>query len=137
MNTLVNKTILFLSILLVPFGALAEMSPETVQGATTIDGSRAKALFDAGALFVDPRKNSDWEAGRVPGALHLELNTALTEDALLGEAEKGDDVVFYCNGIKCTVSTSACEKAVAWGFKNVYYYRTGFPDWKERGYPVE
>jgi len=132
-----KSTAVFLAAMLVSFGAVAEMSPETVPGATTIDGEQAKALFDNGVLFVDPRKDSDWEAGRIPGAVHLELNNKLSEETLLAEASKDDEVVFYCNGVKCKVSTQACEQAVGWGFKKVHYYRTGFPDWKSRGYPVE
>jgi Rhodanese-like domain len=47
------------------------LSPETVEGAVTIDTSTAKKLFDEGAFFIDVRKTSDFEAGRIPGALHL------------------------------------------------------------------
>ncbi|MCB1753055.1 MAG: rhodanese-like domain-containing protein [Gammaproteobacteria bacterium] len=123
--------------MLVSIGAFADLSPETIPGATTIDGNQAKAMFDQGVLFVDPRKDADWEAGRIPGAVHLELNKQLSEKALLEEASKDDAIVFYCNGIKCMVSTHATEQAVAWGFKKVNYYRAGFPDWKSHGYPVE
>jgi len=132
-----RTTAVFAAAALTSFGALAEFSPETVPGAKTIDSNQAKAMFDQGALFVDPRKDSDWEAGRIPGSLHLELNKQLSEQALLAEAAKDDDIVFYCNGIKCLVSTHASEQAVAWGFKKVHYYRVGFPDWKKQGYPVE
>jgi hypothetical protein len=54
------------------------VSPETVPGATTIDTPRAKPLFDSGAIFVDVRNDADWEAGRIPGAIHLELDKAFT-----------------------------------------------------------
>ena len=132
-----KTTALLLATALASFSVLAELSPETVSGATTIDGSQAKSMFDQGVLFVDPRKDSDWEAGRIPGAVHLELNKKLSEETLLAEASKDEDLVFYCNGIKCRVSTEACEQAVSWGFKKVHYYRAGFPDWKSHGYPVE
>ena len=95
-------------------------------------------VLGEGALFVDPRKDSDWEAGRIPGALHLDVKKgALSEETLGAEAQKGDEIIFYCNGVKCFLSSESVEKAVGWGFTNVYYYRTGFPDWKSRGYPVE
>ncbi len=116
-----------------------EVSPETVPGATTIDGARAKQMFDNGALFVDTRSNNDWEAGRIPGAVHLELKTVYNEESLMAETDTGKDeiLVMYCNGTKCMRSSKATAKAVDWGFKNVYYYRLGFPDWKSRGYPTE
>ena len=137
MKISIKTSVVFLAAALISFGALAEMSPETVPGATTIDTNQAKALFDQGALFVDPRKDSDWEAGRIPGAVHLELNKQLSEETLLAEATKEEDIVFYCNGVKCLVSTHASEQAVGWGFKKVHYYRAGFPDWKTQGFPVE
>lgn len=119
------------------FASAEEPAPAQVSGATTIDGVKAKELFDRGVLFVDPRKDADYEAGRIPGAAHLNLDSSLSEETLSAEAKKDEEIVFYCNGVKCKVSSSACKLAVNWGFSNVYYYRTGFPDWKSRGYPVE
>ncbi len=117
--------------------AADKVSPETVEGAVTIDAVKAKSLFDEGVLFVDTRKDKDWGAGRIPDALHLELKTKYTEAALLEEASKDEPVVFYCNGHSCMRSSKSSAKAVSWGFKKVYYFRDGFPAWKSAGYPVE
>ena len=112
-------------------------SPETVTGATTVDGAKAKALFDKGAVFVDVRNDKDWGAGRIPGAVHLDLHKGF-DDANLGKKVKKDqDVVLYCNGVSCLRSSEAAVQAVGWGYKKVSYYRLGFPDWKAAGYPVE
>ncbi len=112
-------------------------SPETVAGATTVDGAKAKALFDKGAVFVDMRSDKDWGAGRIPGAVFLELKTNFTEASLGAKVKKDQDVVMYCNGVSCLRSSEASAKAVGWGYKKVHYYRLGFPDWKAAGYPVE
>lgn len=114
-----------------------EMSPDSIDGATKVNASEAKKLFDDGVLFVDARSDKDWAAGRVPDALHLDVKRDFTEAALLEEITKNDPVVMYCNGLKCLRSTEATKKAVSWGFTNVYYFRTGFPSWKEAGYGVE
>lgn len=115
----------------------AEVTPETVAGATTIDAAKAKELFDTGAVFVDPRNDADFEAGRIPGAEHLDLNGQLSAETLAEVVGKEEPVVFYCNGEKCSRSPDACEKAVGWGWKQVYFFRTGLPAWKAAGYPVE
>lgn len=113
-------------------------SPETVAGATTIGVAKAKEMFDAGAVFLDARKDADWEAGRIPGAHHLELDSQLTKENLAKVAKPADPIVFYCNGVKCMVSPHAIEKVVGWGdWKNLYFFREGFPAWKAAGYPVE
>jgi len=121
-----------------PLAAVAaEQSPETVEGATTVSPDEALALFDAGVVFVDVRKPSDFDAGRIPGAVHLDIKTDLTE-ANLGEVvATADPVVFYCNGHSCMRSSEASAMAVGWGYSEVYYLRDGYPDWEAAGYPIE
>ncbi len=121
--------------------ALAEKAPMTVDGATTVDVKQAEALFNEGAAFVDPRGKTDFDRGHIPGSFHLDVagkSTVLTAESL-EKAIGGKDVkvVFYCNGINCMRSPQACEKAVSWGFKNVFFFRAGFPAWKDAGLPVE
>jgi rhodanese-related sulfurtransferase len=113
------------------------VSPETVPGAITIDTARAKTLFDSSAIFVDVRNEADWEAGRIPGAVHLELDKGLNEASLRAVARPDQAVVMYCNGTKCPRSSQAAASAVGWGFTQVFYYRLGLPDWQAAGYPVE
>jgi rhodanese-related sulfurtransferase len=115
----------------------SEISPLTVDGAKTVNTDEAKKLFNSGALFVDTRKDADWDAGRVADAVHLNIKSNFTEQTLLAELNKGEPVVLYCNGERCMRSSNACKKAVAWGFSNVYYYRDGFPAWKSAGHPSE
>lgn len=116
----------------------ADESPMTIDGAKTVSTEEAKALFDNEILFVDVRKDSDWDAGRVPGSVHLDNKKgAFTEAALSAEVGKSEKVVIYCNGEKCPRSAKGAKSAVSWGFTNVQYYRDGFPAWKAAGYPVE
>lgn len=130
-------TSLLLVLVLQVLVASAYESPEAVPGATTIDTATAKALFDIGVVFIDVRTDTDWEAGRIPGALHLELKHVYSVESLGRTMAKDQAVVVYCNGIQCPRSAEAVTKAVAWGFTKVYYYRSGFPDWQAAGYPVE
>jgi rhodanese-related sulfurtransferase len=121
-----------------PLAQAAGVSPETISGATTVDGAKAKALFDKGVAFIDTRSDKDWNAGRIPGAKHIDVEKpGFTEEALGKLAKKDLEVVMYCNGVSCPRSALATEKALSWGYKKVYYYRLGFPDWKAAGYPVE
>ena len=130
--------ILAVSICLLLSGpSLAEQSPTQVTGATSVDAAGAKALFDREAAFVDPRKSADWDAGRIPGAIHLDLKSVFNEQNLSDQVGKDEEVVFYCNGHDCLRSSKASAMAVTWGFSKVYYLRDGFPAWKSAGYPVE
>lgn len=114
-----------------------DVSPQTVDGATTVDAAKAKALFDSGVVFIDVRSDKDWAAGRIPDAVHIELKKQFNEGALAAEVQKGDNVVIYCNGESCMRSSKASAQAVSWGFTGVHYFRDGFPAWKAAGYPVE
>jgi len=119
-------------------GAMASgVSPEIVSGANTVSPAEAKALFDKGVLFVDVRKDADWDAGRIPGAEHLDSKSKFSAEALAALAAKNEEIVIYCNGPKCMRSSESCAKAVEWGFTKIHYYREGFPAWKSAGYPVE
>lgn len=112
-------------------------SPVSVPGATNVDVPKAKEIFDKGGVFVDVRKVSEFDAGRIPGSVHLDLETAFNQDSLAKAAPKDRAVVFYCNGEKCPRSAVACEKALGWGYGKVYYFRDGYPAWKSAGLPVE
>jgi len=146
MTTYKNKTISRLTILCMLFSSIFfssiafagdKISPMTIDGATTVTTEEAKKLFDQGVLFVDVRRDSDWEVGRVQDAIHLNSKSTLNEANLLKELKKDEPAVFYCNGEKCMRSSKACKQAVSWGFSKVYYYRDGFPAWKKAGLPSE
>ena len=130
--------ILFMTIVPTHVIAAAEyVSPETVPGVTTIDTAQAKAFFERGVVFIDVRSDADWAAGRIPGAVHLELEKVFTEASFGAVVRHDQEVVIYCNGTKCPRSSQAAASAVSWGFTRVYYYRLGFPDWQAADCPVE
>jgi rhodanese-related sulfurtransferase len=116
---------------------LVNATPASVPGATTVDAAAAKDLFDQEAVFVDLRKENMWNSGRIPGAIWLEFKTDFSQSALEAEIGKDESVVFYCSGVRCPRSAKASEKALGWGYEQVYYFRGGFPAWKNAGYPVE
>ena len=116
-------SVVFATLFFFSVPASAAESPEFIEGSTVIDAAQAKDLFEQEALFVDVRKDSDWEAGRVPGAVHLELKQVFSEEKLLEEMDKSEPVVIYCNGVKCLRSAKAVKLALAWGFSEVYYFR--------------
>jgi len=123
---------------LLAVGVAQADSPTEVEGATTVDVATSKALFDRGVPFVDVRGDRYYGAGHIPGAVHLRLATAAFNESALAEvASKDQEVVIYCQGPRCTASSEACEMAISWGWKKVYYFRDGYPGWKAAGYASE
>jgi rhodanese-related sulfurtransferase len=117
-------------------GGDENVSPLEVAGATTVDAPKAKALFDRGVPFVDVRGEGTWANGHIPRAAHLDLKGDFTEAALAQVVGREQEVVIYCMGPRCLLSSEACKQAVDWGFRQVSYFREGLPAWKAAGYPV-
>ncbi len=133
------KTALVASVLTLSTWAYAATSPMTVNGATTVNAAEAKQLWEDGAVFLDSRKETDWEAGHIPEAVHLDRkNPAVyNTDALNALAAKDEAIVSYCNGERCLRSSKTAEDLVKLGYQKVYYFRDGFPAWSDAGYPIE
>ena len=126
-----------LLLLTAPVIASETLAPEQVAGAVTINTATAKLLFDKGFIFVDVRKQEDYERSHIPGARHLSVNSEyFTVENLRAIVKKRDTVVFYCNGIHCMGSSKASQKAAEWGWQKILYYREGIQGWEKAGYAV-
>ncbi len=108
-----------------------------VEGATKIDISTAKTLYERGVRFIDTRGSSSWKYGHIPGAFAVSYPT---ETELMGIVDKNEVVVFYCDcdvgSAYCNLSPHVSAKAVAWGYQNVSYF-TNSNEWGPAGYPIE
>ena len=70
-----------------------------VGGATTVDATEARKLFDTGgAVFVDVRNDVAWNQGHIPDAVHLEANQQFSRAALSKIANVNQKVIIYCAG---------------------------------------
>jgi rhodanese-related sulfurtransferase len=108
-----------------------------VEGATTIDASKAKSLHERGVPFVDVRDAGSYSRRHIPGAVLLDMNLDFLEENLLRVVGKNDEVVIHCWAELCSWGPYACAKAVLWGFERVYYFAGGLPAWVAAEYPVE
>ncbi|GMT42267.1 MAG: hypothetical protein IEMM0002_0678 [bacterium] len=127
--------------------------PKTVTGVKIISHDKLKSMLETKKLgsdffIYDSRKASDYEAGRISGAVHLPVpgkpdlgatETKKAVDKMSGKlpSDKSKMIVFYCNGLRCWRSPKASKAAVSMGYSNVGWLRDGFPEWQKKGYPVE
>jgi rhodanese-related sulfurtransferase len=110
------------------------MAGDHVFHADDVDVSpeRVRELHEQGAVqLVDVREPYEWEAGRLAGARHVEL------ERLASKAETIDrerPVVFYCRlGARSGMAANAFRRA-GW---NAYSMDGGITAWDERGLPIE
>jgi rhodanese-related sulfurtransferase len=98
-----------------------ELSPEQV-----------RERLDRGEIeLIDVREQYEWDAGRVAGARHIEL------ERLAGRADeipRERPVVFLCRlGARSAMATQAF-RAAGW---DAYNLEGGITRWVERGLPIE
>jgi rhodanese-related sulfurtransferase len=118
--------------------AAAQDAPLLIHGATTVDARQIFALIDKSPnlIILDNRKEEDFAAGHIEGAVRLIDTEVSAETLALHIPTKDAPVLFYCNGVKCGRAAKATEKAVQLGYRKVYYYALGMDEWNKEGLPV-
>jgi rhodanese-related sulfurtransferase len=92
---------------------------------------QAKEMLEQDAQLIDVREGYEWEAGRIAGARHIEL------ERLAAQAETIDrdrPVIFQCRlGARSAMATQAFRAAGydAWSMAG------GLKRWHEEGRPLE
>lgn len=98
-----------------------------------ISVDEAKELIEKGEVAViDVREPHEYQAGHLPGAVLIPLNTVMKRAA---EIPRDRQVLFVC-GVGQR-SALACEMAASLGFTNIANIEGGTEGWKKRGYPIE
>lgn len=82
---------------------------------------------------IDVREDHEWDAGRVPGAIHLGKGI-IERDIEKHFPDPNAPIVLYCGG--GYRSALAAESLQRMGYKNVLSMQNGFRGWKEQGLPV-
>ena len=111
--------------------------PEAIPGVTTLDAEGLIGLVQnqPGLVLIDSRVPADRQQGYIQGS--ISLPDSQTACATLGDVLPGLEtpVLFYCNGVKCGRSVIALQIARDCGYRDVYWFRGGFEEWKLKGYP--
>lgn len=92
---------------------------------------RAEELLDDGAELIDVRRPHEFEAGRIPGARHIELTELTSEAERLG---RGSPIVVYCrSGDRSAMGTEALRDG---GF-DAHSLAGGIEAWQRSGRSLE
>lgn len=113
-----------------PRNMLVPMS-EQAEAVLGLEPARVAELADDGAVLIDVRRDYEYEAGRPPGARHIEMNE-LTSSA--GQIPRDRPVVFVCRtGNRSGMAAEAFRQA---GY-DAYNMEGGVTAWAEQGLPLE
>ena len=117
--------------------SIADTSPESIDGTTKVDAEAFIDLVDKfpKLIIIDSRIPGDRKQGYIEGSLSLpDVDTTCA--SLSKVLHKKDTAsLFYCNGVKCGRSAKAINIALGCGYSNIYWFRGGFEEWLEKGYP--
>ena len=117
----------------------SQPAPAVSEARATLSLKAARQEFDRGdALFLDARGPSSYEAGHIPGALHLpaEASTERLREAL-APYPPGILIITYCSGTGCRSSDILARHLTDdLELPNVQVLDGGFPAWKKAGYPI-
>jgi rhodanese-related sulfurtransferase len=90
-----------------------------------------EALEKGDVLLIDVREPYEWEAGRIAGARHIELERLA---ARADELPSDKPIVFHCRlGVRSAMAMQAF-RASGW---DAYHLGGGIQRWVEEGLPIE
>ena len=135
---------------LTPYTRVAELgtfTPKALPGATVVNLETVQALVSNGAVLVDTRIEAEYKDKHIPGALWLPYGEKSLKDVAfdpkldnfpgLARLDRERHIVFQCNGPECWKSYKASRAAIAAGYKHVYWFRGGMPEWELAGMRTE
>ena len=99
---------------------------------TRISAQEAKEMLDNGAAIIDVREKYEYDAGHVPGAALIPVNTVY---ARREELPKDKDLILICAVGQRSVL--AAEMAAAAGLTRLFNLEGGTEAWIRAGQPVE
>jgi rhodanese-related sulfurtransferase len=136
------------ALLMVAGLAQASETPATLDGTTVVTAEKVKDLQAKGATVIDARVANEYAEAHIKGAISVPYKEKSAKapdfdasqdswDISKLPADKNAAIVLYCNAGECWKSYKASKMAVKAGYKNIYWFRGGMPEWKAKGYPTE
>jgi rhodanese-related sulfurtransferase len=128
---------------------LAQDTPTVAPaGVKLIEAKDVLELQAKGAIIVDTRRPAEYAEGTIKGAINVpydpeksakspDFDPAQDKFDLSKLPDKNAHIVTFCNSGNCWKSYKSAAVLAKNGYKNVYWYRNGYPDWKARKLPTE
>lgn len=100
----------------------------------TIDEYRRRTTAGESLTLIDVREDHEWQAGRLPGAMHLSKGI-IERDVVKNFPDKATPLVLQCGG--GFRSALAADNLRKMGYTQVWSLAGGYREWVEAGLPIE
>lgn len=129
--------------------SMAQETPTAAPaGVKVVEAKEVGDLQKQGAILVDTRKASEFSEATIKGAISVPYDPEKSaKDAKFDSSQdkfdlgkfpdKNAKIVLFCNSGTCWKSYKAAVVMAKAGYKNLFWYRNGVPDWKARKLPME
>jgi rhodanese-related sulfurtransferase len=125
--------------------SLGILTPGALPGAAQPSAEGLRELIaKSPVVLADTRSAREFGLEHIPGAVSApygekslkerEYDAQLDDTSAIAKLDRNRPTVFLCNGPECWKSYKASRAALAMGFKTVYWFRGGMPEWRERGF---
>ena len=112
--------------------------PASIPGIKLINGQELKKWMDENKkiVIIDNRNKEQFTKEHITGAVLITVDELIENPKLSDKLDKNVPLVLYCNGVKCWRSPAAALLYQSMGFKEIYWYRNGLPEWIKLDYPT-
>ena len=85
-------------------------------------------------VLVDVREDSEWNAGRAAGSIHLGKGV-IERDVETVIKDPGTEIVLYCGGgFRSALAADVLQRM---GYRSVLSMAGGMKAWNDKGFPTE
>jgi len=128
--------------------AMATEVPSTLSGVKIVTAEETQRMLDSGVPVIDTRVAAEYAEKTIKGAISVPYKEKSAKDPGFDAsqdqfdlsklpADKNAPMVLFCNSGECWKSYKACVTALKAGYKNIYWFRGGFPEWTGKGLPTQ
>ena len=89
-----------------------------------------KVLDKDTTVVIDARPPRKFKKGHIPGSVSIPT-TRFDEHKDSLPQDKGSELIFYCGGYQCSLSTKGAAMAESLGYSNVKVFQAGYPAWNK------
>jgi rhodanese-related sulfurtransferase len=123
-------------------------TPAKLAGVEIVDAAKVKSMMASGAVLIDTRVANEFADSHIKGAINVPYKEKSAKAADFDASQDSFDlsklpsdkstvIITQCNGPECWKSYKSAVMAVKAGYKKVFWFRNGIPEWKAKGFAVE
>ena len=113
-------------------------SPLKIPGTTMVTAEKLIEILESTPelIIIDSRIVGDRQQGYIEDSISLPDEQTTCASIAKIVPKTNHPTSYYCNGPKCGRSANAVKIALKCGYSNIYWFRGGFEEWKNKNFPV-